>query len=302
MKTQEFYSHGKLLLTGEYVVLDGAESLVLPVKFGQSLTVTPVEGHQFQWTSYLRTGSIWQDFKFELSDILKPSSSNQFKNQLFKILNTIFQTNPNLFNQTYAFSTRLEFNKDWGLGSSSTLINNIAEWAQVDAYDLLAQTFGGSGYDIAAAKMQNPFTYKKIASQIFTTKVDINNDLKDYLYFIYLNQKQNSREAIKNYKRISLNKQQSINKISSITHQIINATHIAEFEKLLTKHEQILSIIIKQKTVKDVRFKDYKGGIVKSLGAWGGDFVLVTAKSLKDLDYFKARGYSIILSYKELIL
>jgi mevalonate kinase len=28
-----FYSNGKLLLTGEYLVLDGAKSLALPTKF-----------------------------------------------------------------------------------------------------------------------------------------------------------------------------------------------------------------------------------------------------------------------------
>ena len=35
METQTFYSNGKLLITGEYVVLDGAKALALPTKFGQ---------------------------------------------------------------------------------------------------------------------------------------------------------------------------------------------------------------------------------------------------------------------------
>ena len=39
METQTFYSNGKLLITGEYVVLDGAKALALPTKFGQSLLV-----------------------------------------------------------------------------------------------------------------------------------------------------------------------------------------------------------------------------------------------------------------------
>ena len=39
METQTFYSNGKLLITGEYVVLDGAKALALPTKFGQSLVV-----------------------------------------------------------------------------------------------------------------------------------------------------------------------------------------------------------------------------------------------------------------------
>ena len=37
-----FYSHGKLLLTGEYLVLDGALALAVPCKLGQSLTVRSI--------------------------------------------------------------------------------------------------------------------------------------------------------------------------------------------------------------------------------------------------------------------
>ena len=38
---ERYYSNGKLLLTGEYAVLDGATALALPTKFGQSLEVSP---------------------------------------------------------------------------------------------------------------------------------------------------------------------------------------------------------------------------------------------------------------------
>jgi mevalonate kinase len=36
---QTFYSHGKLLISSEYAVLDGAQALALPTKFGQTLKV-----------------------------------------------------------------------------------------------------------------------------------------------------------------------------------------------------------------------------------------------------------------------
>ena len=109
----------------------------------------------------MKNGEVWQDLKFSLEDVLKPSNPDNFKNRLFQILKVIYQLKPDVFDQAYAFSTQLEFDKNWGLGSSSTLINNLASWAQIDAYDLLAQTFGGSGYDIAAAKMQSPFIYQR---------------------------------------------------------------------------------------------------------------------------------------------
>ena len=53
--------------------------------------------------------------------------------------------------------TQLEFPREWGLGSSSTLISNLGLWAETDPYDLLSATLGGSGYDIAAARSESPF-------------------------------------------------------------------------------------------------------------------------------------------------
>ena len=38
-----FYSNGKLLLTGEYVVLDGATALAIPTKYGQYLEISASE-------------------------------------------------------------------------------------------------------------------------------------------------------------------------------------------------------------------------------------------------------------------
>ncbi|MEM0993828.1 MAG: GHMP kinase, partial [Bacteroidota bacterium] len=34
-----YYAHGKLLLTGEYAVLDGAVALAVPSKLGQRLDI-----------------------------------------------------------------------------------------------------------------------------------------------------------------------------------------------------------------------------------------------------------------------
>ena len=37
---QRFYSNGKLLLSGEYLILDGATGLALPTKTGQEMLVS----------------------------------------------------------------------------------------------------------------------------------------------------------------------------------------------------------------------------------------------------------------------
>ena len=59
METQTFYSNGKLLITGEYVVLDGAKALALPTKFGQSLVVKSGINNQIKLTSFDSEKSIW---------------------------------------------------------------------------------------------------------------------------------------------------------------------------------------------------------------------------------------------------
>ena len=46
----------------------------------------------------------------------------------------------------------MNFDKNWGLGSSSTLINNISSWAKINPYDLLWSISKGSGYDIASGQ------------------------------------------------------------------------------------------------------------------------------------------------------
>ncbi len=61
-----------------------------------------------------------------------------------------------------------------------------------------------------------------------------------------------------------------------------------------------MSNILEMQTVKESLFHDFDG-VIKSLGAWGGDFVLVISKQ-DPTDYFKERGYSIVVPYETMIL
>ena len=54
-----FYSKGKLLLTGEYLVLDGAKALALPTKKGQSLLVEKNNSGLLSWTSFDCHKQVW---------------------------------------------------------------------------------------------------------------------------------------------------------------------------------------------------------------------------------------------------
>ena len=53
-------------------------------------------------------------------------------------------------------------------------------------------------------------------------------------------------------------------------------------------------------SIKNILFKDYQSGAIKSLGAWGGDFILVTGNK-QNMKYFAEKGYNEIIPYKDLV-
>ncbi|MGJ8592039.1 MAG: GYDIA family GHMP kinase [Aquaticitalea sp.] len=302
-KHETFYSNGKLLITGEYVVLDGALSLAIPTKFGQSLKVELLSEPKLVWKSLDEKEHTWFEDEFIIDDILsnRSTSKNDVSHRLLQIFHEARQLNPKFLTESkgYKITTNLEFPKNWGLGTSSTLINNVANWASIDAYQLLATTFGGSGYDIACAKNDVPITYQIQHNTPKLTTVAFNPSFKEQIYFVYLNKKQNSREGIAHYKNNRSDLAKEISSINAITLKMIDCDNLRNFQKLMEEHEQIISNIIKQKPIKELLFSDFKGS-VKSLGAWGGDFVMVVYKE-NPSNYFKSRGYETILAYDDLI-
>ena len=301
---QSYYSNGKLLLTGEYVVLDGALALAVPTKLGQSLTVETISEKVIKWTSFDSNKTIWyrNTFIFDNGGY-KSENDDNTSLMLLKVFEAIKKLNPSFFNVKKGFliTTELNFPKNWGLGSSSTLINNIANWVNVDAYKLLNLTFGGSGYDIACASHNLPITYLTKKYKRLINEVSFNPNFLNHLFFVHLNQKQNSRDGIKHYNSNKGHITKEIKKISSITLKMTTCDTLNEFERLVQKHESIISKITKQETVKSRLFDDYTFGSIKSLGAWGGDFVLVTGTK-ENMNYFESKGYKTIIAYKDMIL
>lgn len=302
--TQTFYSNGKLLITGEYVVLDGAKAFALPTRFGQNLIIENGIQHTFHWTSFDSDGSIWFEDKFSFEDIIqkKEFEENKIKATLIEILHHAYLLNPEFLTsgKGYHVKTQLTFPKSWGLGTSSTLINNIAQWVKIEAYTLLKNSFGGSGYDIACAQNNTPIVYQLINEIPKVTPIVFNPDFKDKMYFIYLNQKQNSKNAIANYYNKQANIEKVIPLMNTITEKVITASSVETFTQLLQNHETEMSTILESKTAKELLFTDFQGTI-KSLGAWGGDFILAISEN-NPTTYFKNKGYNIILPYHEMIL
>lgn len=298
-----FYSNGKLLLTAEYAVLDGALSLALPTKYGQTMIVNEIEKPILIWKSFDENGVIWFEATFSLdleritSGVATPSTE-----ALKKILAEAKILNPGFLEGKHGFSvkTHLDFPRNWGLGSSSTLINNIAQWAKVNAFELLSRSFGGSGYDIACAQNDHPILYRLKDGCPQIQKSVFDPSFNDKLYFIHLNEKQNSRQEIERYSKQHFDKTKLVENISSITRSIADCENIEEFESLLIEHEHFLSIALNRPPVKESRFPDFPGAI-KSLGAWGGDFVLATGNE-NTPDYFKKKGYETVIPYHLMVL
>lgn len=298
-----FYSHGKLLLTAEYLVLDGADALALPTKKGQSLEVLKTDTCTLQWQSILYDGSLW--FETEISLPLKEQSTEDpILKRLYEILLAAQSLNPSFLSKTqgYKATSTLEFPRNWGLGSSSTLIANIAQWASINPYELLEKTFGGSGYDIACAVSETPITYTRSGISPKTHSVVFNPTFKEQLFFIHLNRKQNSRESISHYRNLPVSEtKEQVVVFSALTASLIaTQSNLTQFEALLSTHETMLSKIIQTNTIKEQLFPDYKRPI-KSLGGWGGDFILAVGNE-NDMDYFKEKGYSTIVPFSDMIL
>lgn len=300
-----FYSNGKLLITGEYLVLDGAKGFALPTKFGQNLIIDGGNNQEIQWKSYDSDGSIWFEDTILFSAILKQINpeDESVKGTLITILKEAFLLNPNFLNNSEGFkiTTELTFPKNWGLGTSSTLINNIAQWLQIDAFNLLKNSFGGSGYDIACAQNNTPIIYNLEQGNPIVEKISFSPDFTNNLYFVYLNKKQSSKTAIAAYKKnIKTNLSEVVASNNKMTIEVLEAKTLQAFAEAMEKHEKKMSSILEMKTIKESLFPDFNGTI-KSLGAWGGDFVMAIANN-NPTEYFIEKGHTTVIPYEEMIL
>lgn len=289
------------MLTGEYVVLDGATALAIPAKYGQSLEVHISEKKGIHWQSFDENGIIWFEDFFDLKNFDSQNKDSEISKTVSKILREAQILNPDFFSnyEGIQIKNKLNFPRNWGLGTSSTLINNIAQWANVDAFELLRNSFGGSGYDIAAAKRDSPILYELKNGKPEFRKIYLPWDFTNSLFFVHLNKKQNSKEGIATYRNVSVD-EKIIQRISDISNELLMCCSLSDFEKLMDAHEGIISEIIKFPTIKEQLFSDYPNTI-KSLGAWGGDFVLV-AGDVSDMEYFRKKGFETIVPFKEMIL
>ena len=307
---QERYYHGKLLLTGEYLVLDGATALAIPTNRGQRFTITPFATP----TRYDLTWSICglgdtepvYSYSFHAGEwIGLRTVEDPVRNRLLQLFHAAEQLRPDCTRVLVGehVDCYLEFDADWGLGSSSTLVSFLADFLGVDPYVLLAASFGGSGYDLACATAEGPILYQRRRSgPPLVTPIAWRPDWLRQTYFVHRNRKQNSREGIRAYRSAQV-APETIEWVSELTGLLQSTPHLRAAAQLLERHERLVGAMLALDPVGKTHFADFPG-TVKSLGAWGGDFVWVLSERPAAWveQYFAERGYSTFLPFENMAL
>jgi len=297
----EFYSPGKLLITAEYLVLNGARAFALPTQKGQHMRVTPLEVPVLKWKSYTHTQEVWMGVILSVDNfecIEDNATPLPLIKKLQDILKCVRVLQPTFCSRGFEVETNLDFDRSWGLGSSSTFINNIAQWAQVNPYELLDKTFGGSGYDVAVAQAKQALLYTRNEYTPVVQSLSYDPPFRDQLYFVHLNKKQDSQQEVIAYHKRSKPSKKQIETINELTASLLSASTLSRFNELITAHEKLIGSLLQQTPIIERLFPDFNGSI-KSLGAWGGDFILATGASCPA--YFKEKGFTTVVPYAEMI-
>ncbi|MEZ5083549.1 MAG: GYDIA family GHMP kinase [Bacteroidales bacterium] len=301
----KFYSRGKLLISGEYLVLKGATALTVPLNKGQNLVVSNGDNKAIiSWESR-EYGNPWFSTKIKLPffDIIE-STDQKLALNLIRHLKAAVKLQPD-FKEKLAGAdiiTDLEFKRSWGFGSSSSLVSNIAYWAELDPFLLHQKVSDGSGYDVVVARKDEPifFTLKKRGFE--EEKVKLNKSVTDFIYFVYLGKKKDSAKSVAKFLASKKSFRLEKRMVSELSRHMAGAIRLEDFDFYMKEHEQILSSILKQPGLKEHIFSDLKGE-AKSLGAWGGDFAMITFNGeKKEIEtYLKDKKLEVWFTWNELV-
>ena len=298
----KFKSNGKLLITSEYLVMKGAMALAIPAKLDQELNVISTNSDFVNWKSFNKDNQIWYEEKFFLDKgtLIYHGEKNKMSDLIVRLFDYIHKFNNPEKSIGNEFIWKINFNINWGLGSSSTLINNLSKWAKVNPYKLLFSVFNASGYDIACCDKSNPIIFQKKDDYLSVSDTTFNPNFLNNLFLIFLNKKQDTQKSVQNFLETDQSLNEGINQINEIVHEIENVKDITTFESLIERHEKIIANILQMPTIQNEKFTDYNNGVIKSLGSWGGDFVLATGDE-KSVDYFKEKGFNTIRKISDLL-
>lgn len=275
-------------------MLHSATALAFPSKRGQHIHIVPDPGSGLlKWIS-TENGDTWFTAEFSLPEIkLVNYSDASLGNRLLSLLHIIRRLSPDFLQKEdgLQLTTSLDFPRDWGLGTSSSLIQLMASWTGIYPYELLDASFGGSGYDIACADRFNPILYRRQNEEIQITEQNFHPPFLDKLYLGFSGVKQDSGLEVKKFLQKGAVDKGLIDRISEISKMVSKTQSLMEFSELLVMHEEIVGHLLGIPPVA-ARFKGFPG-IIKSLGAWGGDFLLFSWEGSKEALERCLKGYGV---------
>ena len=302
--THSFRGSGKLLISGEYVILEGATGLAIPVRYGQNLDVWMSEdAEELLWQSEDMYEMLWFEARINKSNLSVISTNNStIAGSLTSVMKFIKDLNPAWWKQVQRLKFKIDFPKQWGLGTSSTMIYTLSEASGLDPYEMLRATFGGSGYDIACASANAPILYSRNEfGQAELEAIPFEPIKSDQFAFVYLGNKADTAASISYFKSLGKVPNSLIDEISDISTSLTKARSHEYMIELLQRHEYLIGTYLKIEPVQKRLFTDFKG-VVKSLGAWGGDFVCVLSEDpMDDYSYFYNKGYYNVFPFKKMI-
>jgi len=268
-------ANAKFLLSAEYVVLDGAWALALPLKWGQTLHIEPYQGDFCLIESQEANQDVW--FKATVhpgTGLVMESNLEDVAQKLEQLLSAVPADLKRQFLKSKKLVFQADFNRSWGLGSSSTLVSLLGQFLKQNPYTLLRQSFGGSGYDIACATALQPILYRLDKPDFPSVQpISLAPELLQQMHFFYLGRKAQSSDAIRQYRALSLaERQMAAAEISEISLHMHRQQTVSEWTLALNQHNKILQKLLQQPNPSQA-FSDAPGAL-KPMGAWGGDFML----------------------------
>ena len=273
---------------------------------GQKMTVKPHKSSDLVWVAKDPKGKSWFEATIETMDFTALKTTNEeISDQLAKLLKCAVRLNSEFLDKWngYKVTTELQFDRSWGLGSSSTLTYMVAEWADVHPLMLHFKYSQGSGYDVAVAMAESPIVYFTNDDETSYTPIDFSPSFRNHLFFVHLGKKASTQDAIQGYLKSGKKRKTLAAQLSDITDNIVGCKDVLQFGQHLEQHNAYVGEALGVKVTDLYPFSDFNG-VIKPLGAWGGDFCMAVSSDPDDQvsSYFNNRGLKTVIKYDDMIL
>jgi len=292
----KFTAHGKLLLTGEYAITQSAQGIAMPTSFGQHLSLESHQGSEHvHWEALDHENQLWFTASFNREGRVLHSSSEAIAQKLLAFLAPVLHSKA--WNASVRIQTKVDFPRLWGLGTSSTLCALLAQWAEIDVLSY-RDLHGGSGYDLACSQASGAISYTLIDGEPEVLGVQLPQVMQSVV-FVYRGEKQQTDSSLKLVGRKPFSPA-LCEEISQLSKAFLKANSLNELESIIEDHELLIANHLGLERAIDGPFKGIHGQ-VKSLGGWGGDFVMLT-RFEENRQWLESNGFNTIIPFETMAL